>query len=222
MNKLIALLIAFCTASVLSVAVQASGGDNEHIVHAPINMDDKASMQKGAQIFVNNCLGCHSAQYMRYGRVAEDLDIPLDIMMDNLVFTTDRIGDVMNSSMPSDLAKNWFGVVPPDLTLEGRLRGADWLYSYLIGFYSDESRPWGVNNHVFKDVGMPHVLQPMQESMTEDEFKTNMADLTNFMVYMAEPIQAARKSLGWKVILFLLVLLVPVVMLNREYWKDIH
>lgn len=216
--KKIILLISFVFANVAF----AAGGNNEHVVPAPINMDDKASLQKGAQIFVNNCLGCHSAHFMRYERVSDDLGIPADIMMDNLVFTTDKIGDVMESAIPQDLAKKWFGTAPPDLSLEARLRGPDWLYSYLISFYEDDSRPWGVNNKVFKDVGMPHVLQNMQESMSEKEFKTNMADLTNFMVYMAEPIRAERERLGYWVIGFLIVLLFPVYMLNREYWKDVH
>ncbi|OUS01759.1 cytochrome C [Gammaproteobacteria bacterium 42_54_T18] len=218
MKKLIVLLVAMS----LSMLVQASSGVNEHIVTAPINMDDKASLQKGAQLFVNNCQGCHSANFMRYERVSDDLEIPADIMMDNLVFTDSKIGDVMVSAIPQDLAKKWFGTAPPDLSLQARVRGSDWVYSYLTSFYADEFRPWGVNNHVFKDVGMPHVLQTMQESMSEKEFKTNMADLTNYMVYMAEPIRATRESLGYKVIAFLFVLLFFVYMLNREYWKDVH
>ena len=218
MKKLIILLVAMS----LPMFVQASSGKNEHIVTAPINMDDKASLQKGAQLFVNNCQGCHSANFMRYERVSDDLEIPADIMMENLVFTGGKIGDVMVSAIPQDLAKKWFGTAPPDLSLQARVRGADWVYSYLTSFYADESRPWGVNNHVFKDVGMPHVLQTMQDSLSEKEFKTNMADLTNYMVYMAEPIRATRESLGYKVIAFLFVLLFFVYMLNREYWKDIH
>ncbi len=218
MKKLIVLLVAMS----LPMLVQASSGKNEHIVTAPINMDDKASLQKGAQLFVNNCQGCHSANFMRYERVSDDLEIPADIMMENLVFTGGKIGDVMVSAIPQDLAKKWFGTAPPDLSLQARVRGADWVYSYLTTFYADESRPWGVNNHVFKDVGMPHVLQTMQDSLGEKEFKTNMADLTNYMVYMAEPIRATRESLGYKVIAFLFVLLFFVYMLNREYWKDVH
>ncbi|PCJ31894.1 MAG: cytochrome C [Moraxellaceae bacterium] len=217
MKKLIVLLVAMS----LPMMVQASSGHNEYLVDAPINLDDKASLQKGAQIFVNNCLGCHSAKYMRYERVSDDLEIPADIMMENLMFTTNKIGDVMNTAMPVDLAKKWFGTAPPDLTLEARARGSDWLYSYLISFYADESRPFGVNNHIFKDVGMPHVLQTMQESMGEDEFKTNMADLTNYMVYTAEPIRAERERLGYYVIGFLFILLIPVYFLNKEFWKDI-
>ena len=120
------------------------------------------------------------------------------------------------------MARNGFGTVPPDLTLEARLRGADWLYSYLINFYEDDSRPFGVNNHVFKDVGMPHVLETMQAELSDAEFKERMADLTNFMVYMAEPARADREYIGKLVIGFLFILLIPVYFLNREYWKDVH
>jgi ubiquinol-cytochrome c reductase cytochrome c1 subunit len=219
MNKLILLFVVMC----LPLMAQAAGGaQNENIVHAPINMDDKVSLQLGAQIFVNNCLGCHSAQYMRYERVATDLGIPAQIMIDNLMFTTDKIGETMNSAIPRDLAKKWFGTVPPDLSLIARVRGADWVYSYLTNFYVDESRPWGVNNHVFPDVGMPHVLSSMEQELGEEKFDAAMADLTNYMVYMSEPIRATRESLGIKVLIFLAVLFIPVYLLNREYWKDIH
>jgi ubiquinol-cytochrome c reductase cytochrome c1 subunit len=216
------LIIALVGLVIPALGLAAGGGDNPYIVKAPINLHDKVSQQKGAQIFINNCLGCHSAQYMRYERVAEDLGIPKDIMMENLVFTTDKIGETMHSAMPKDLGKKWFGTVPPDLTLEARLRGPDWVYSYLTTFYPDESRPWGVNNHVFKDVGMPHVLEKMQAELSEDEFKERMADLTNFMVYMAEPARADRERIGKYVLIFLFILLIPVYFLNREYWKDVH
>jgi len=218
MNKFLSVLLMLC----LPALVQASGGEEIKLTTAPINLDDKVSLQRGAQIFVNNCLGCHSAQYMRYERVAEDLEIPLDIMKKNLLFTSEKIGDPMHSAIPVDLAKKWFGTVPPDLTLEARLRGADWVYSYLISFYADEKRPWKVNNHVFKDVGMPHVLSSMEKSLGEKAFKEAMADLTNFMVYMAEPIRAERERLGVWVLIFLAVLAIPVYFLNREYWKDVH
>ncbi|MCG8670194.1 MAG: cytochrome c1 [Pseudomonadales bacterium] len=220
MKQIIIALVALC---IPALSVAAGGGNNPYVVHAPINMDDKVSLQKGAQIYVNNCLGCHSAQYMRYERVADDLGIPHDVMMENLVFTTDKIGETMQSAIPADLAKKWFGGVPPDLTLQARVRGADWIYSYLVNFTMDESRPWGVNNNVFKDVGMPHVLQNMQDELSEEEFKERMADLTNFMVYMSEPIRAERERLGAWVIAFLVFLMLPMAyMLNREYWKDIH
>lgn len=189
---------------------------------APINLDDKVSLQRGAQIFVNNCLGCHSAKYVRYERMANDLEIPLDVALKNLAFTTDKIGDPMVSAMPNDVAKTWFGNPPPDLSLEARLRGADWVYAYLTGFHKDDKRPFGVNNHIFPDVGMPHVLSTMQASMAEDEFKSRMADLTNFMVYISEPIRSERERLGVWVLVFILILGIPVYFLNREYWKDVH
>ncbi len=219
MNKLICLIVVLCM-PVLALA--AGGGHNEHIVSAPINVDDKVSLQRGAQIFVNNCMGCHSAEYMRYERVSEDLEIPAEIMQKNLMFTTDRIGEVMHSAIPRDLAKKWFGTIPPDLTLVARVRGADWVYSYLTSFYPDESRPWKVNNHVFPDVGMPNVLEQMEAELGEKAFKSSMADLTNYMVYMAEPIRADRERIGVYVLIFLAILFIPVYFLNREYWKDVH
>jgi ubiquinol-cytochrome c reductase cytochrome c1 subunit len=219
MNKFISVLVLLC----LPVFAQAAGvGHNEYLVPAPINMDDKVSLQRGMQLFMNNCIGCHSAQYMRYERAATDLGIPAEIMKENLMFTTDKIGATINSAIPRDLAKKWFGTVPPDLTLVARIRGADWVYSYLTNFYEDDSRPWGVNNHIFPDVGMPHVLSNMQQELGEEKFDTAMADLTNYMVYMAEPIRAERERIGVYVLIFLAILFIPVYFLNREYWKDIH
>ena len=217
MNKL---LIAFMILWLPVLAQAAESGPE--LTPAPINLDDKVSLQRGAQIFVNHCTGCHSAKYMRYERVAQDLDIPADIMKKNLMFTTDKIGDPINSAMPTDLAKKWFGVAPPDLTVEARLRGADWVYSYLTSFYEDDTRPWHVNNHVFPGVAMPWVLSNMQKDMSDKEFKEAMADLTNFMVYMSEPVRAKREHIGVFVLLFLAIFFIPVYFLNREYWKDIH
>jgi ubiquinol-cytochrome c reductase cytochrome c1 subunit len=218
MNKLLSVLVMMC----LPVLAQAAGGAEPQFTTAPINMDDKVSLQRGAQIFVNNCLGCHSAQYMRYERMAVDLEIPVDILKKTLMFTSEKVGEPMRAAIPADLAKKWFGAAPPDLTLEARLRGADWVYSYLIGFYADEKRPWKVNNHVFPDVRMPHVLSAMEKSLGEKAFNEAMADLTNFMVYMAEPIRAERERIGVWVLIFLSIFAIPVYFLNREYWKDIH
>jgi ubiquinol-cytochrome c reductase cytochrome b subunit len=125
---------------------------------------DKASLQRGAKYYMNYCMGCHSLQYARYNRVAEDLGIPEDLMMANLVFDSNaKFGDLMENAMDEGLAKKWFGATPPDLTLVTRARKhPKWLYTYLRNFYQDESRPYGVNNRVFKDVGMPHVLLELQ------------------------------------------------------------
>ncbi len=131
------------------------------------DLHDKASLQNGARIYMNYCMGCHSLQYSRYNRVAADLGIPDDLMQANLIFDPDvKIGSLMHSAMDEKLAKKWFGAAPPDLTLVSRARQPEWLYTYLRNFYSDPSRPYGVNNRVFKDVGMPDVmleLQGMQE-----------------------------------------------------------
>jgi ubiquinol-cytochrome c reductase cytochrome b subunit len=122
------------------------------------DLSNKESLQRGAKYFVNYCMGCHSAKYSRYERVADDLDIPHDVMEQNLIFGDQRIGQLMEIAMKPQQSKVWFGVVPPDLTLVARARSPEWIYTYLRNFYQDETRPWGVNNRVFPNVGMPHVL----------------------------------------------------------------
>ena len=129
---------------------------------AYINPKDKASLQRGAQVYMNYCLGCHSLKYARYKRVSEDLEIPLDMFQDNLIFGDQKMGDLIQIGMDPKEAKEWFGNAPPDLTLEAGLRGSDWIYTYLTSFYIDEARPLGVNNKVYENVGMPHVLIDMQ------------------------------------------------------------
>ncbi len=128
-----------------------------------VNPHDKSSLQSGARLYMNYCMGCHSLKYARYNRVAEDLGIPEDLFMANLVFDPGiRFGSLMDNAMDDHNAKLWFGAAPPDLTLASRARQPEWLYTYLRTFYKDPSRPYGVNNKVFKDVGMPHVLLELQ------------------------------------------------------------
>ncbi len=129
---------------------------------AYVDANDKASLQRGAQIYMNYCLGCHSLKYARYKKVSEDLEIPLEMFQDNLIFGDQKMGDLIEVGMDPKEAKEWFGNTPPDLTLEAGLRGPDWIYTYLKSFYIDESRPLGVNNKVYENVGMPHVLIDMQ------------------------------------------------------------
>ena len=143
-------------------------------------------------------------------------------MQQNLMFTSDKIGDQVITSMDENDAKVWFGAAPPDLTNVARLRGSDWVYSYLIGFYADETRPFGYNNHVLENVGMPHVLSQVQASMSEEEFESAMLDLTNFLTFAAEPTTLRREELGKYVLLFLFILLIPVYLMKQEYWKDVH
>jgi len=243
------LVIAFVMAA-LPVLAQAAG-DGVHLDEAPVNLRDQASLQRGAQLFVNYCLSCHSAQFLRYNRMGEDLGISDEQLKANMMFGTDKVGDTMTIAMPPKAAKVWFGNPPPDLSVIARARGADWLYTYLRTFYVDEAKPFGVNNAVFPDVGMPHVLwelQGMQKAVmhtttTEDgtshtaivgyelvkpgtmapaEYDAAVGDLVNFLVYMGEPTQLKRQELGVKVLIFLAFFFVLAYLLKKEYWKDIH
>ncbi|MBY4676615.1 cytochrome c1 [Marinobacterium arenosum] len=154
-------LIAFVMA-VLPLAANAAGGAGVHLDHMEVDLENKASLQRGMKTFVNNCMGCHSAKYQRYERAAQDLGMPNELVEQYLILGDQKIGEQMTIAMSAKDASGWFGAPPPDLTLEARLRGPDWLYTYLRSFYQDESRPWGVNNAVFKDVGMPNVLEYLQ------------------------------------------------------------
>jgi ubiquinol-cytochrome c reductase cytochrome c1 subunit len=144
------------------VFASAAGGPSVPLDHIKVDASNQQSLQRGMQLYVNYCLGCHSAQYQRYERSATDLRIPAELMMDHLVHSDQKIGEQMTNAMDVDQAKAWFGAPPPDLTNEVNLRGADWVYTYLRSFYVDESRPYGVNNVVFPSVGMPNVLAEVQ------------------------------------------------------------
>lgn len=199
------------------------------LMSAPVNVQDLASLQRGAKLYMNFCQGCHSLQYVRYSRVGRDIGITdrygrLDeqTIKENLIFTQSKISDVIQNSLSKEDAKQWFGTVPPDLSLVARSRGVDWLYTYLLGFYQDETRPWGVNNHVFKDVGMPNVLESLQDNLQPEAFEQAVADIVNFLDYVGEPYKQERKRMGIWVIGFLFVLLIFAYLLKRAYWKDIH
>ena len=205
---------------------------------------DKESLQNGAKWYMNYCYGCHSTKYSRYERVADDLGIPHQVALDNLVFTDQKIGELMTIAMPADNAKAAFGVAPPDLTLAARAHSPEWIYTYLKNFYADNSRPMGVNNRVFKDVGMPHVLIDLQGlpvcgpdkdhceelsipagsegSMSAEEYDKAVYDLTNYMAYVAEPMVQQRRQIGTGVLIFLAIFFVFAWLLNREYWRDMH
>ncbi|SRR5690625_11873 len=224
MRQFALILLGAITALLASVSVadtETAGVLEDPLVKANVNIYDKVSKQRGAKLFVNYCMGCHSLQYQRYGRLGEDLGIPEDIVLENLNFVSDRIGDTMQNAMDKKDAAEWFGATPPDLTMVARLRSPDWLYSYLIGFYEDASRPYGYNNKIFPLVGMPHVLADLEEELGDEKFREAMLDLTNFLVYTAEPIQETRRKIGFGVLFFLLILLIPAYLLKREYWKDV-
>lgn len=218
-------LILFVLFSLIPLAAHASGGgacgELKECLYAPVNHQDKASLQNGAKLYISYCMGCHSAKFMRYERMAADLRIDPKLVQEYMNFTSDKVGDQLNPATdPKDQAK-WFGAAPPDLTLETRLRSPDWVYSYLLNFYPDENRPYGVNNRVFKDVAMPHVLADLEQELKPEEFKQAVGDIVNFMAYMAEPNRAERERLGVFVLFFLALLMIPVWLLNKEYWKDV-
>lgn len=188
---------------------------------APIDLTNKGSLQRGAAMFMNYCVGCHSAQYVRHSRIAQDLDIPKELVEKYLMVTTNQIGDHVTAQIDPELQGAWFGAAPPDLSLETRLRGDDWVYTYLLTFYEDPSRPWGANNLVLANAAMPHVLHNLQKELGKEEYEAKVGDLVNFMAWMAEPVRHERKIYGAFVLLFLLVLLIPVYLLNKEFWKDV-
>lgn len=204
------------------------------------DLRDKAAMQDGLKTFVNYCMGCHGAKFQRYERVANDLGISEEQMMENIVFTNARIGDHMQSAMTDAQAKQWFGVVPPDLTLVARVRGTEWLYNYMLTFHEDLSRPFGANNKVFKDVGMPNVLvglqgnqvcanedcteltiEPGTGTMNPEEFKETVKNLVTFLEYSANPVKLKSQRIGTYVLIFLAIFFVFAYLLKREYWKDV-
>ncbi|WDE14388.1 cytochrome c1 [Thalassomonas haliotis] len=202
------------------------------------DLTDKESLKRGFETYVNYCLGCHQLQYQRYNRTFADLGIDEKEGIAKYMYTGEKVGDHITNTMPAKDAAKWFGSAPPDLTLEARLRSPDWIYTYLRSFYADPNRPFGVNNTVFKDVGMPHVLQGLQGvstldengnlveasggSLTAEEYDTLVRDLTNFLEYVGEPNKLERQNLGYWVIGFLFILLIFSYLLKREYWKDVH
>ncbi len=246
MRRLIlAMLLGFATPLVMA------NEEGPKLHNANVDLSNRASLQNGAKTFVNYCVSCHSASFMRYNRIAADLGIPEDRVASSLMFTTDKIGDTMTVAMQPQDAETWFGIAPPDLSVIARARGEDWLYSFLQGFYADPTRPTGVNNLYLPGVAMPHVLWELQGTqrpiyhtatdeagknvktlerleadkpgrMSEVEFKQTVRDLVSFLVYVGEPAKLVRYRVGVAVLLFLSVLLVAVYLMKREYWKDIH
>ncbi|PCJ14894.1 MAG: cytochrome C [Gammaproteobacteria bacterium] len=186
------------------------------------DIQDNDSLYRGAKLYVQNCLACHSGKYMRYERIGEDLELTEQEVRDNLMINTDKLLDTMKSFVSTEVTTEFFGVEPPDLTLHARYRGSDWIYSYLEGFYEDESRPMGYNNHVLPGVNMPFVMASLKETMSAEDYDNALVDLTNYMTYMAEPIRPYRERMGKWVLLFLFVILIPVWMLKNVYWKNIH
>ncbi len=233
------------------VSLLASGG--MHLDKADIDLSNKASLQRGFKYFTNYCYGCHSLSLTRYSRIGEDLGIPKDILQSEVIFARDekgepvKVGSYMKTAMRKSYGDQAFGKAPPDLSVVARARGSDWIYTYLRSFYLDPSRPFGVNNTAFDNVGMPHVLWELQGwqvlkksehgeghggagelelavpgSVSPVEYDQIVRDITNFLTYMAEPVREKRLTTGVFVMLFLFLFFVAAYFLKKEYWKDVH
>jgi ubiquinol-cytochrome c reductase cytochrome c1 subunit len=242
--------IAIC-AALLTLAPTLAVAEDAGLLKASVNLNDTASLQRGAKYFVNYCMGCHSAQYVRYNRMGEDLGLN-DAQLENYLMPAGaKPSDTMVSAMPAADAEKWFGRAPPDLTLEARSRGADWIYTYLKSFYVDPGTATGANNTMLPNAAMPNVLWELQglqkpvyktvksenggsyqvvdhfEQVTQgkldpQQYDQVAMDLTNFLSYIAEPVQLERRDLGLKVIGFLIVFFLFAFLLKREIWKKVH
>ncbi len=211
---LTALAIAF-------ISLNASAASDAPTKSANTDINDQKSLQNGAKLFMNYCASCHSIKFMRYNRMGKDLNISDKDVIKNLIFNGQKIGDnILSSISPADSAK-WFGITPPDLSLVARYKNTDWIYSYLHGFYADKSRPFGVNNHLLKNVAMPDVLWRLKQQKSAEAFDKDVRDITNFLDYVGEPVKLIRTDLGYKVLGFLFVLFILAYLLKKEYWKDV-
>ncbi len=246
MNKAILMAASLCLSS---GAIAAGGG--VPLESANVDIQNTASLQRGAKLFANYCMGCHSLNYMRYSRLATDLELTEEQVTENLIFDRDKkIGDLMTIAMNQDDASEWLGAVPPDLSVVARSRGADWIYSFLKSYYVDPNRPTGWNNYVFENTSMPHVLWDLQGinvmpehgddeegdshaglpefasvqagSMSPEEYDETVRDLVNYIQYVGEPAALKRASMGVWVLLYISVFTFIAYLLKKEFWRDIH
>ncbi|MBL8511746.1 MAG: cytochrome c1 [Betaproteobacteria bacterium] len=247
MKTIFRILIA---APLLAASMAFANTSEVHLDSAKINLQDQASLQRGARNFVNYCLNCHNAAYMRYSALTK-IGLTEEQIKENLMFSSTNIGDTMVSALDPKDAQAWLGSVPPDLTLVARVRGSDWLYTFLRSFYQDDKSPSGWNNEVFPNVAMPHVLHDLQGTqvmtkvgehkghdgnmeptmklrveragtMSKQEYELFVRDLVNYLTYMGEPVRAQRSQLGVWVLFFLTLTFFLSLWLKNEYWKDVR
>jgi ubiquinol-cytochrome c reductase cytochrome c1 subunit len=244
---LLATALAIGTVGVPSGADGAEGPALKD--HADNDVSNVASLQRGARNFVNYCMGCHSAQYVRFNRLAADLQITEQQLVENLMFAAEKPTETMTIAMRESDARRWFGQAPPDLSLIARSRGPDYVFNFLRGFYVDPSRPTGVNNLMLPNTSMPHVLwelQGVQEAvfteekhgdsrqavfkqfrqvkpgtLSAEEYERFVRDTVNFLDYVGEPMQLERQRLGAWVLGYLAVFGLLAYLLKREIWKDV-
>ena len=245
-SKMLKLPLALVCGALASTAFAA--GDVA-LEHADIDPGNVNSLQRGARNFMNYCSGCHSAKYVRYNTIGDHLDLSEDELINNLMFNAEKTFETIDIAMRPDEAERWFGVLPPDLSLVGRAKGADYIYSFLKGFYLDDASSTGVNNRVLAGTSMPHVLGGLQGyqraivesheegdtvveeltglelaipgTMAPEEYDEFVRDTTNFLVFIAEPIRSERRQLGVWVLMYLLFFLIIARMLKKQIWKDV-
>lgn len=251
MHKRIKFMTTACRVIALAFAAMLPIGTafaEESLTPANTRVDNIASLQRGARLYFNYCSGCHSIKYVRYSRLAEDLQLSEDDVLKSFAFTGAKIGDLVVSNMPEANAEAWFGKTPPDLSLEARVKGPDWIFNYLKSFYLDDTRPTGWNNSVFPNVSMPNVLWELQGvqraeftaakpgedahiekldlirpgRLSANEYDEAARDLTDFLQYVGEPSALKRESVGVWVILYLAFFTFLAWMLKHEFWKDVH
>ncbi len=245
-DRLVSRLVAAAAGLLLSFgAMAAAGGPVEQ---SGTDIGDRASLQRGAQLYMNYCAACHSLKFMRYSRMAEDLGLTEDEVMNNLNLTGAAYGEHIISSMPAEQSARWFGQAPPDLSLITRVRGSDWVFTYLKSFYLDETRPLGWNNTLFPNASMPNPLWEMQGlqrpvhgevdevgeptvahlelgapgTQNAQQFDQTVRDITTFLEYVGEPAALKRQRLGVWVLLFLSFLTFLAWLLKKEYWRDVR
>jgi ubiquinol-cytochrome c reductase cytochrome c1 subunit len=240
--------VALLAMSVLFGAAAAQAEEAEGMQASLANASNTAGVQRGSRTYFNYCSGCHSIKYMSYSRLAEDLKISPDAVLKNFAFTGAKIGDQVVSNMPAENSQQWFGKTPPDLSLEARAKGPDWIYNYLRSFYVDPNAAVGWNNTVFPNASMPNPLWELQgvqvahhapakageEAATgklelarkgkqsPQEFDETVRDLTSFLLYVGEPAALQRASVGVWVVLFLVGFTFLAYLLKLEFWKDVH
>jgi len=228
MKKLLALLVSMMVALTALTTVPAFA-ETEGVTwdKAPNKTNDQVALQNGAKLFVNYCLNCHSAAFMRYNRMT-DIGLTEKQIKENLLFGANKVGDTMKSAIDPQQAKEWFGVNPPDLSVIVRAKseggmgtGADYVYTYLRSFYRDDTKPTGWNNTVYPNVAMPHVLWQLQASIKPAEYDQAVGDLVGYMQWMSEPAQNKRVQVGVWVLFYLLIFAFIAWRLNAAYWKDI-
>ncbi len=244
MKKIILTLL--CSIAMINTGLVMANSGGYPTSPANVNVDDMDSLKRGAKVFSEYCLSCHSAKYVRFNRVATDLGMTESETMSDLNNLGVKFGSTMTAVMTTEYAKESFGAAPPDLSLVARSRGVDWLYTYLTGFYADSSRTTGHNNVIFKDVGMPNIFWKQEGvkkaiyeehegekhivgvevvekgTMAPEEFDTMIRDLVAFLAYIGEPNQSYRKSLGIYVLIFLFIFFGVAYAMKKDYWKDVH